>query len=50
VRAQRYAIHVFDPATGVVVPATSGAHSDNMVGVPEGQSLPDAIRFPWPAA
>jgi FkbM family methyltransferase len=48
VRAQHYAIRVFDPATGVVVSASSSAQSDNMVGVPEEKPLPDAIRFPWP--
>jgi FkbM family methyltransferase len=48
VRAQGYAIHIFDRSTGLVIPAPDGAHSDNMVGVPEEKSLPDSIRLPWP--
>jgi FkbM family methyltransferase len=48
VRAQNYALFAFDRATGLVVPASPGMASDNFVGVPEGASLPDAVRSPWP--
>ena len=49
VRAQGYAIHVFDRATGLAVPAPTAARSENMIGVPHGKPLPDSTRLPWPA-
>lgn len=48
-RARDYTLHMFDPYSGLPTPAVPGVYSDNMIAVPAGMSLPEAVYRPWPA-
>ena len=47
-RSQEYTPFMFDPYSGLPAPAGAGMHGDNMLAVPNGWSLPDAVYTPWP--
>jgi FkbM family methyltransferase len=47
-RALEYVTYLFDPYSGLPSEATSGSYSDNMIAVPVGRVLPDAVFVPWP--
>jgi FkbM family methyltransferase len=47
-RSQKYRIYAYDRVTGLPVPSASGLYSDNMIGVPEENPLPDTARWTWP--
>lgn len=49
VRSQEYTPFMFDPYSGLPTPAGEGVHGDNMLAVPDGRGLPDAVYVPWPA-
>ncbi len=49
-RGQNYQLYLFDPYSGMPVPAAAGAYSDNMIAAPAGLSLPEAVYLPWPTA
>ena len=47
-RDQEYALFFFDPRTGLPAAATLQRYSDNMLAVPSGVSLPEAVYRSWP--
>jgi FkbM family methyltransferase len=47
-RAQQYDLYEFDRNSGLPAPATLAAYSANMIAVPAGQSLPEAVYGSWP--
>jgi hypothetical protein len=47
-RTREYTPYLFDPHTGLPGLANSGASSTNMIAVPRGMSLPEAVYQPWP--
>ena len=47
-QSQKYRIYTFDRVTGLPVPAPAGVYSDNMIGAPEENPLPEAACWPWP--
>ena len=49
-RSQQYDLYAFDRHSGLPAPATPGAHTENMIAVPAGQSLPAAVYRSWPVA
>lgn len=49
-RRQDYVLYLFDPYSGLPTPASAGAYSDNMIALPAGMSLPEAVYRPWPVA
>jgi FkbM family methyltransferase len=49
-RTQQYDLYAFDRHSGLPAPATPGAHTENMIAVPAGQSLPAAVYRSWPVA
>ena len=49
-RRQDYILYLFDPYSGLPARAGAGAYSDNMIAVPAGMSLPEAVYRPWPIA
>ena len=44
-----YRLYLFDPATGLPVPAFEGRYGDNMLAVPVERNLPEAALLPLPA-
>jgi len=47
---QDYVPYLFDPYSGLPSKAAPGSYSDNMIAVPAGMSLPEAVYSPWPQA
>jgi FkbM family methyltransferase len=47
--SQDYRIYLFDPATGLPVPAFEGRYGDNMLAVPVERNLPEPALLPLPA-
>ena len=47
-RDQEYVLFFFDPRTGLPAAVTPQAHGDNMLAVPSGVSLPEAVYRSWP--
>jgi FkbM family methyltransferase len=43
-----YSLYLFDPATGLPVPAFEGRYGDNMLAVPVERNLPKAALLPLP--
>jgi FkbM family methyltransferase len=48
-RDHGYTIYCFDPHSGLPAPPVSGRYSDNLIGAPQGKTLPDSAFHPWPA-
>jgi FkbM family methyltransferase len=48
VEAQAYRLYLFDPATGLPVPAFEGRYGVNMLAVPVERNLPEAALLPLP--
>jgi hypothetical protein len=44
-----YRLYLFDPATGLPVPAFEGRYGDNMLAVPVERNLPESALLPLPA-
>ena len=47
-RSLEYTPYMFDPYSGLPAPAGGAVHGDNMLAVPQGRNLPDAVYTPWP--
>jgi FkbM family methyltransferase len=47
-QAQNYDLYMFDPSSGLPAKAVEGIYSENMIGVPAGVALPEAVYSPWP--
>jgi FkbM family methyltransferase len=47
--SQDYRLYLFDPATGLPVPAFEGRYGDNMLAVPVERNLPEPALLPLPA-
>ncbi len=45
-----YALHLFDPYSGLPTPAPPGVYGDNMIAVPRESELPEAVYRPWPSS
>jgi hypothetical protein len=44
-----YRLYLFDPTTGLPVPAFEGRYGDNMLAVPVERNLPESALLPLPA-
>ena len=49
VESQAYRLYLFDPGTGLPVPAFEGRYGANMLAVPVERNLPEAALLPLPA-
>jgi FkbM family methyltransferase len=48
-REQQYQPYMFDPYSGLPAEAPPGVYGENMLAVPNGWTLPDAVYNPWPS-
>ena len=47
--SQAYRLYLFDPVSGLPVPAFEGRYGDNMLAVPLERDLPESVLLPLPA-